>query len=391
MARQRQRQAEAATEGQGRWKDDMREMAPVFFGTRFFIFLLAYSGYSWIGRELPYENGLWYGITPSSSPWLRVWERFDSIHYLSILKHGYTHFTPEAMNTAFFPLYPMLGYVVDQVFRMPMFSLLLVSNAAFFFALVFVYRLVKLDYSEAVARRTAWYMAIFPFSFFFVGAYTESLFLLNLAAMMFYARKGDWVKAGFWGIMLTATRLVGVAGVLAVGVEYMMQRDWDFKKIDRYALAIVLMPLGLLAYMLYTKLAFGDFFSLFVSSQKGWNREISWPWASFAEHLTRLGNGTAFPIFIYNVIFSFLALGLSLANFKFQRLSYAIMALALVLIPFSSNSLNAVPRYLIVVIPNFILLASIGERRRWDLVITSGSLLYLGFLTVLYANWWYVG
>jgi hypothetical protein len=152
-----------------------------------------------------------------------------------------------------------------------------------------------------------------------------------------------------------------------------------------------MMPLGLLAYMLYTKYAFGDFFSLFVSSQKGWNREIAWPWVSFEEHITRIKIGTAFPIFIYNVIFSFLALGLSIANFKYQRLSYAVLALALVLIPFSSNSLNAVPRYLIVIIPNFILLASIGEKELWDRFITVGSLVYLGFLTVLYANWWYVG
>ena len=151
------------------------------------------------------------------------------------------------------------------------------------------------------------------------------------------------------------------------------------------------MPLGLLAYMLYTNYAFGDFFSIFASSQKGWNRHIAWPWASFQEHLSRIKLGTGFPIFIYNLIFSFLALGLSIANFKFQRLTYSILALALVLIPFSSNSLNAIPRYLIVIIPNFTLLAMIGERKVWDRFITAGSLVYLGFLTVLYANWWYVG
>ncbi|MBI2619080.1 MAG: hypothetical protein HYW57_03270 [Ignavibacteriales bacterium] len=375
----------------GDWPSVMSEVVPMFAITRFFIFIVAYGGYHFIGGELPSDNFLWHGIVPDSNAFLRIWQRWDSIHYLSILKNGYSHFTPEAMNTAFFPLYPMLGYVVNLLLRMPTFSLLLVSNVAFFFALTFLVRLVRLDHGDDVAKRTAFYVAIFPFSFFFAGMYTESLFLLTLAATMYYARKGEWVKAGIWGILLTSTRLVGVAGVLAAGIEYMHQRGWDFRKLDRYALAIVAMPLGLLGYMLYTHLAFGDFFSLFESSQKGWNRQIAWPWVSFQEHITRIQLGTAFPIFIYNVIFSFLALALSMMNFRYLRWSYAILALALVLIPFSSNSLNAIPRYLIIVIPNFILLGILGGKKSLDLFITTGSLIFLGCLTVLYANWVYVG
>jgi Gpi18-like mannosyltransferase len=369
------------------WKDVLF----IFILTRILIYAISLSSHAFIQRELPADHQLWHDIQPSDNTFLRIWEKWDSIHYLSIMENGYSHFTPEAMNTAFFPLYPLTSYLVNALIQNRTLSFLLVSNLAFLFALFFLYKLVRLDEPENTARKTILYISVFPFSLFFAGAYTESLFLLNLCATFYYTRTAQWGKATLFGFLLTATRLVGIAALPAIFLEYIRHQKEKDKTIDWNVLLFGIMGLGLVAYIAYTWIAFGNPLSIFESSKNGWNRQLAWPWVSIFKTISRMNAGSAFPIFTYNFILAIASLVLCGFTFKKLRLSYSLLSLFLILIPLSSGTLKSFPRYMIVVFPLFVLMAKWGENRYVDMAIAAVSLIYLGLFTALYSNWVYVG
>ncbi|MBD3378338.1 hypothetical protein GF406_25140 [candidate division KSB1 bacterium] len=369
------------------WKDVLW----VFILTRILIYAISLGSYSFLHQELPSDHQLWHNVQPSQEKFLRIWEKWDSIHYLSIMENGYSYFKPAAMNTAFFPLYPIAGYTLNLIIQNRTLALLLVSNLTFLFALFFIYKLVRLDETQDTTRRTIFYLSIFPFSLFFAGAYTESLFLLNLAATIYYIRTAQFGKATLFGFLLTATRLVGSAALIAVFIEYQSYRQEINSKKNWQILLFGIMGLGLVFYMLYTYLSFGNFFSIFESSQNGWNRQLSWPWESLFSTLGRMQKGSAFPIFPFNLVLSFISIALCIVTFKKLRISYAWLSTLLLLIPLSSGTLKSFPRYMIVIFPLFILLGRWGQNRYVDMAITAISLIYLGMFTTLYSNWLYIG
>ena len=370
----------------------LAEVAAIFFVTHIAIYLLAIAGSTMFTGEMPPDSYLWMGIKPSNLLFLRIWERWDSIHYISILENGYTYFKPGVLNTAFFPLYPLLGYLLNSsVVHDPTVSLMLVSNCASFGGLVYVYKLVAHEYGQEHARRAILYISIFPNAFVLVGLYTESLFLLNLAATLYYARTQRWGVAAVWGVLLTATRLVGVAALPALLWEYMSQRDWKWRRIDWRILSIGAMTIGLLSYMTYTYFAFGDFFSFVHSSTAGWNRHPAWPWVAWIEPIRRLGETNDRPMVLFTTLFGVLGLVLTILSFRRLRASYVILGALLLIIPFASNQAGGIPRYVLTNIPLFILLSKFGNNRIFHLTTMVFFLLFLALFTILHANWLWVG
>jgi hypothetical protein len=368
----------------------LKEVAIVFFTTHISIFLLMITANYLYRVEMPPGHYLWMGMTPSENPLLRVWERWDSMHYLSILQNGYSFFRPGLLNTAFFPLFPLLGFIVNKFIGNPTVSLLLVSNAASFGGLVFAYRLAALEYGQQVARRTIFYVSIFPYAFFFAGIYTESLFLLNLAATLYYARTEKWGMASAWGILLTATRLVGIAVVPALLWEYMSQRGWKWKRIDGKILAIVAMATGLIGYMTYTYFVFGDFLSLVHSSTLGWDRRPEWPWVAW-QNFQGTMERYDYPTYLFTGFFAAFGVGLVCLTFGRLRPIYVVLAVLLIVIPLSSNQVGGMPRYILTNLPVFLMLARLGEGRLIHMATTVIFLLYLAVLTTLHVNWVLVG
>ena len=67
---------------------------------------------------------------------------------------------------------------------------------------------------------------------FFFGVYTESLFLLTIAAAVYYIRIQNYSHAAFWGILLTATKLIGVVIIPFALWEYFSRRREQDRKIE---------------------------------------------------------------------------------------------------------------------------------------------------------------
>jgi len=319
---------------------------------------------------------------PQVSGLIEVWNQWDTGHYTTIAMSGYN---PATENTAFFPGYPLLIRLFEPVLPGGALSAgLIISHVACIGALAVLYRLTDDLLGEAVARRTVYFLMAFPYAFFLVAAYNESLFLLLFVASLYCMRRGHWWSAGLLAACASATRQAGVLLAIGFAIEYLRQRDWRLSRIRWNALAVLLVPGGMLAYMAYLWQAFGEPLK-FVEVQSLWGRKATWPWEgtvrAFGVIERASVDGYIFqPIVVLNVI-DILAvvvtpvlIGLSLVGpWRLGRDSLFVIVTAgvsFVVVLISPLGLDVpvhgVPRYALEAIPAFMVLARMGRNPHFE-------------------------
>jgi hypothetical protein len=372
-----------------RFVHTVRDVLVTFVVTRLAIIVIAELA-STIILQRPGEH-----IAASSNPLLAVWGRWDAVHYLDIARRGYY-----GTDMAFFPLYPVLIRSVGALIGNDLVAGLLISNAAFFFGLLFFYKLVEHQYNRVVAHRAIFYVSIFPTAIFFSAVYTESLFFALTVASFYYIREHKWLAAGIFGGLAALTRVEGVLLFVPYAIEALTPSaagSWRHPLAGR-ARAVrvigggVLILLGLTIYMFVLWVLRGD--PLYFSHvQAHWNRHLAPPWVSvwhslvlmFTSHAPQTIAGQGIEL-----VFTALMIAVFAAGFRRLRPSFsAYMALS-ILIPLCTSSLMSMPRFALVLFPMFIVLALWGNRPWVNNAIVAFSLPLLGLFTVLFANWYWV-
>lgn len=294
------------------------------------------------------------------SPELLSWANFDGEHYLSIAIFGY-----KFLEQAFFPVYPELisffskpnsGDLLASLINGTVAGLF-ISNISFVFSLIFLWELIKIDFSKKIAYLTIILILIFPTSFYFGAVYNESLFLL-LSVLAFYcARKGNFLLAGVFGMISSATRVFGILLLPALLLEAYQQKAGISRMFW-----ILLVPLGLGIYMWYLYSTTGDPIA-FYNFQKLVGEQhqagiITLPQVYF--RYIKMIASTSFtnPIFqtivlefIVGIVFFLLPI---YGYFKKIRLSYLVFAMLGFLMPTIQGSFSSTPRYVIVLFPSFL-------------------------------------
>ncbi|MGA8534332.1 MAG: mannosyltransferase family protein [Candidatus Tumulicola sp.] len=154
-----------------RFNQTVREVLLDFVATRAAIIVIAELAALIIGQRAGTH------VQESRHMLLAVWGRWDAVHYIDIATKGY-----QGTDMAFFPLYPFLIRIVGAFAGNHLVAGLLISNASFFFGLLFLYKLLEHEYDRPVARRAIFYASIFPSAVFFSAVYTESLFFILTVA-----------------------------------------------------------------------------------------------------------------------------------------------------------------------------------------------------------------
>jgi len=296
-----------------------------------------------------------------------VWANFDGVHYLSIAQYGYRQF-----QQAFFPLYPLLIRWLTVLTKNYLFSGLLISHLSFVTALFLFYKLIKLDFTEKTARRSLFYLLLFPTSFYFGSVYTESLFLVLVLGSFYAARKKYWLVAGVLGAMASATRVVGLFLFPALLAEWWQQwREIKSGKIVSL-LSLLLITSGILVYMSYLKKTVGDaLYFIHVQPFFGAHRsgskiillyQVFWRYLKMI--LTTKADVLYFSVWL-ELIVSLLFLFLLIEVYRRLRRSYFIFMLFCYLAPTLTGTFSSMPRYVLVLFPGFILLALLAEKYRW--------------------------
>ncbi len=69
--------------------------------------------------------------------------------------------------------------------------------------------LARDDLSDEQSSVALWFLAAYPFAFFYGAIYTESLFLLSAAGAFYHLKHRELVRAGLWGLVAGLTRANG--------------------------------------------------------------------------------------------------------------------------------------------------------------------------------------
>lgn len=300
------------------------------------------------------------------APELFSWANFDGEHYSAIAIHGY-----KALEQAFFPIFPALISFFSKPLIYDSFSAimvttivgLIISNGSFLLALIYLWELIRLDYSKKISYLTILVLLLFPTSFYFGSLYNESLFLLLTVLSYLNARKGKWIWAGIFGFFASATRVFGVLLLPALLIEFYQQK----KNLHLKALWLFLIPLGLIFYMFYQYLISGDPFAFYnlqtVVGEQHQKGVVLLPQVYF-RYIKMLSTAdmenpiyqTIILEFFVGIVFFLLPI---YGYFKKIRISYLFYALAGFLLPAIQGSFSSAPRYILVLFPSFLAAALI--------------------------------
>jgi Gpi18-like mannosyltransferase len=362
-------------------KKQINEIASIIAVTTLGTFLFSYVAFSVFQDRYP--------------SLLKIWNRWDTAHYLDIAERGYSNSTigERHLRIVFLPLYPLLIRLFNQIFNNYILSALMVSNLAYIVAAFYLYKLVLLDYEEETALKAVFYFSIFPTAYFLHAGYTESPFLALTISSFYYGRKGNWSLSGLTGMLASATRMTGIILLPALILEYMYQRGFRIKDIKKDVSWLALIPIGLASYLLINYMVFGDLLR-FLDIEKGhWSKALTFPWKG----LVGSWGATGSPSSVYGTLVGWaeLAFGLLvyvlaiLALFVRLRPSYILYMIATWLVVTSTSFLLSTPRYALSVFPVFITLSLFGRRREADYAITFTSLLLFAlFLTHFVLGRW---
>ena len=361
--------------------------------------------------------------------------RWDAVWFLSVAQDGYA----QGASEAFFPLYPALVAVAGALLGSAPAGAIAVSLACLAGAVYLLHRLVALDFGREVAATTVTLLALSPVAFFLSAAYSESLFLVLSVGAVLAARNDRWWAAGALGALAACTRSAGVVLAVPLALMYLYgprgAGAWEARggRVRRHgadavralrprfpvradALAVGLVPLGLLAYCGLLALYGQDPLAPF-AAQEAWLRAFAgpfvgaWDGAVAALQGTRqVLSGTREPV-LFNAaggdpfmvaghnlhLFAWLVAALVALVGAARRLpaaytAYAAAALALPLSwPVGPQPLMSLPRFLLVVWPLWLWLALWAHRRpgrrRVAMALCAAGLV---ISTGLFATWHWI-
>jgi Gpi18-like mannosyltransferase len=322
-------------------------------------------------------------------------ERQDALWFLRIATTGYDAGDGSA---AFFPLYPLVVRVVSWIVGgRPLLAATLVSNASFFGALLVLYDLTVREFSEAVARRTIVYMAVFPTAFFFLAPYSESLFLLLSLLAFREARRDRWPSAAVAGALAALTRSIGIVlvpALLIVAFERYRVNGGRLGPRLAWASAVVIGPL---TYLAWWSVAHGEALAP-LHAQANWQRVADFPLLTLwrATLMAFGGLGVVDPAYwIIDLLVTGVVIAAVVIGWRRLPLQYLIYALGCLLIPLSyayePRPLLSMPRFAAVVFPAFWVMADATERGRLpSTVVIACFAAGLGLSATLFMNWWYI-
>lgn len=373
----------------------LSDILSIFLATRLAFLLLTY-----FGRALVHDPALVgtgnMGI--GSGYLLNAWFYRDSQWYLTIVNDGYHYFgAGHESAVAFFPVYPLLIKLVHGVLGLdPSIAAMLVSNAAFLGALIFLHRLCLREYGPETARRAVFYMAIFPTAFFTFAPYSEPLFLFLSIGSLSYMRERRWWLAGTLGGLAAATRILGVVLAVAFAWEYLSAHRFDPRRFRLSLLGGVLIPAGLGAYMLYLYGLTGDPLA-FVKAESGWDRVATWPWQVLSTSLADVPKSAQFGQYLQahalienGMVLACLAvLLIGIRHIPLSFTLYGLVSLAFLLsapVVTSTIPITSMSRYLLVLVPMYIVLARLGRFAIFDRLYVCLSIGGLALFTTLFLN-----
>lgn len=343
-----------------------------------------------------YMAVLVFGYPPGPAPPVTVnnelvnlQARWDANWYLGIVTEGY-HFVPNQpglqQSVAFFPAYPLLVRGVGRILGGRLTSYIgagmLVSFAAFFGALIYLYALARDTLEEDQARFAVWAVATFPFALFFGAIYVESLLLLGMTATFYHFTHGRFARAAAWGVLVGLTKTngfllsiplamlaiqVGRAGPPEAGGPGRAGEAGGAGGAGRFFTAVLAaaMPgVGMLIYSAYVWQLTGDPLG-WLRAHGAWGREYQGLVTLVGDRLNIIANAgiegyvASLPHDLINALGAIFVLAAVWPVARKLGLAYAVFILVFMLPPLAAGGLISAGRFSSVLFPAFLWLAGL--------------------------------
>lgn len=277
---------------------------------------------------------------------VRVWNHFDTVHYLGIAQHGYpaAHEIPTRRglglppNIAFAPMYPWTVAAVHAIARTSwLASSQIVSAAALVVALTGLHRLTELDFGRSSAEVALFFLVAFPTGFFLLASYPESLSLAALVWGFLALRRGWWLAAGVLLAAATMAKYFPIVMVVPALVEVWSARveragtRTSNRRLALRPLAVAGPSVAAIgAWMVVCQHLYHDPLA-FVHVQAEWERKLAAPWTSFARNIRDIYELRIFnpfvgtPIEIFDLVSTVLVAVMAVYVFRRVRRSYGVL------------------------------------------------------------------
>lgn len=248
-----------------------------------------------------------------------------------------------------------------------------VSNICMVAAITFMYKLIRIDYSDNIAKTAILLMIFHPYAFFFAFPFTEALFLLLSVLFMYMLRKEKWLIAGIVGFFATLTRNFGLLLIIPYGVYLIMlacKRHYNVKQFVLRLLPVMLIPLSFGVYLYINKTVTGSWFTFMVYQKEHWHQEISCILKNMTMHFSRfIGNqdriDTRLFLWFGNVLAAAALMASIIIKHKKVPFVYNIYALAYLFLTLTASWLLSGSRYILACFPMYISYALAIGNKKW--------------------------
>jgi hypothetical protein len=349
---------------------------------RWVVLLAIALGFAVLGYWLRFAAFMVAGWQPHFSAYPDGLCRWDCQWYVNLAKAGYDTFPVpdmiDAGNWAFFPLFPAIVGLIRRVVGFPVMNV----ATAVSITLSAAAALVAYPLLGRNLRAFTLYAAFLlcgPFSIYFTTFYTEVLFVLLTNCVLLALQRSNYLAAGVFAGLLSATRIVGVFAVLAIVLQYLIeyfQRGGSWRGLvpevlrkPDIILAVLLAPAGCFAYMAFLHYYMGDALA-FQHVQRAWGRVPGNPFLYLWIGLTDLPDSGFWPS--TNEWLGLAAVGglVVTAVLAFQRkYPIALFSLVSLIVPLSAGMASML-RFVVALSPVVLPVMALLARWRWLFVVS---------------------
>jgi hypothetical protein len=347
-----------------------------------------------------------------TEPFMNRQVAWDSEYYLSIAVAGYPDTQVPQMKTrsgrdlslnyAFFPVYPFamnaLSVPLQPLGMNPIATATLagviISLLGTLGGMIALYDLTRDELGDSGGIRTAFYLLIFPSSFFLAQVYTEGLFVGLAFGSLALMRHKRFLLAGILAALATWTRSIGIALIIPLGLVWLdgvikayRERGLTIPQlIKTYALPTLALLLPLAAYLIWRRAVGVNFDRV----EDGWFGRTLFDWVRFGDGfqfaldaIRDPGNLQRRAYFL--IEFAAAALGLTSCLFILRRYpGIALFSAVALIVAFTSGAPQGWIRFVVVAPALYIFLSRLGRNAAFDRAWTIASILVMGLLTLLF-------
>ena len=310
-----------------------------------------------------------------------------------------------SLSHAFFPFYPFLM----RILTLPLSVLgltaigtatlagVIISLLGTLAATLAIFELGSQELGENGGLRAAFYLLIFPSSFFLAVVYTEGLFLGLAFSSLVLTRRGHLAWAALLAVFATFTRAAGVVLVIPLLMAWVQNGKWldldlewrqvYFKGLPWRAIGSALIVFApVIVFVIWRFSYFGMAFSRVEDEFFGRGllalTTTYYSWRGAFDSL--FGDNPQTAVY-YLLEFAAIILGFTACITGLRKYpDLAWFGLAVITLSFTSGPAQGMHRYVLAAPPIYLFLSELGRKPAFDRVWTIASILLMGVVGTMF-------